>query len=577
VPASVPSPSASLASKPTAAQQSGERFASAPFLALTLLFPTAILVLNFVIGVLTPITAGPDDEMTMIDPVWRLVQGQHLGLDFYDPRGFGQFQLAALLWHLLGPHYYVMRLSADLMALVIVLCSAMVAVRQLRDRAGLAALFCTTVAFVASGPSLYGENQYFGLTVVYDRLMVAALLVLFLQSFANDWHIRSDRGLTDYFVSGILLNLLFLTKISGLAIGLATIVAGSLMRGPFRRSFVSIALTLLFFSVLLTIDFVLTETSLSGLIQEYRLAAQGRVGAISVGGFQGALWFARRLPVLGVVAAMTLYAVSRPIREPDKNDPLWRCLCIIAFYWVCQVVLNISNGSAADLVSLAPAAGVAIVTWTETGEAGAFWNRAWTRLRLRGLDQISARQALPLLICAIVIAPEALAAVRAVELDAAVASGTAKTVTISADRGIALKILTDSYAGEAVPYLDSGIRAINTLGAAHEKIANLDSNNPFPALFLAPDPKAIWVWWDFTPHTNVPVGYKPSWQEVIGDACIVTEPKKSPTRPMKYFAGPLIEAAAPHLASAFTVVYEDAIWKIWKRNGGCGTIGAQHL
>jgi hypothetical protein len=176
------------------AQQSGGRLPLAAFLALTLLLPTAIIIINFFIGILTPLTAGTDDEMTMIDSVWRLVQGQHLGLDFYDPRGFGSFQVAALLWRLLGPHYYVMRLSADIFAFVIVLCTAVIAVRQLRDSAGLAALFCGAVAFVASGPSLYGMNEYFGLTVVYDRLMGAALLGLFLQSFANDLHWRAERG-----------------------------------------------------------------------------------------------------------------------------------------------------------------------------------------------------------------------------------------------------------------------------------------------------------------------------------------------------------------------------------------------
>ena len=43
----------------------------------------------------------------------------------------------------------------------------------------------------------------------------------------------------------------------------------------------------------------------------------------------------------GVVVLMALYAVSRPGRE--SNGSLWRCFFIIAFYWACQVVLNMSN------------------------------------------------------------------------------------------------------------------------------------------------------------------------------------------------------------------------------------------
>jgi len=36
---------------------------------------------------------------------------------------------------------------------------------------------------------------------------------------------------------------------------------------------------------------------------------------------------------------------------------------------------------------------------------------------------------------------------------------------------------------------------------------------------------------------------------------------------------PLINAVEPHLAIAFTLIYEDDWWKIWKHNGGCGATG----
>ncbi|MBV8892581.1 MAG: hypothetical protein JO266_11530 [Acidobacteria bacterium] len=58
----------------------------ATFLVLTLLLPALIVIGNFVIGVLTPLTAGADDDMTLVDSVWRLVQGQHLGQDFMIQR-----------------------------------------------------------------------------------------------------------------------------------------------------------------------------------------------------------------------------------------------------------------------------------------------------------------------------------------------------------------------------------------------------------------------------------------------------------------------------------------------------------
>ncbi len=172
-----------------------------------------------------------------------------------------------------------------------------------------------------------------------------------------------------------------------------------------------------------------------------------------------------------------------------------------------------------------------------------------------------------------VVVPEAYASIRAVKLDYAISLGTTKSFTVSANKGVALNIADGIYSSPAVPYLSHGIRVIEALGATHDKIANLDSNNPFPAMLLAPDPKGVWVWWDFSPQTNVPVGYKPGWQEVIGDACIVMEPKQSPTGPARYFSEPLIKAVKPHLATAFTLVYEDGIWKIWRHKAGCSVTG----
>ena len=400
---------------------------------------------------------------------------------------------------------------------------------------------------------------------------MSGLLVLFVQSFANDLDVRPQRGYIDHLIAAVLLNTLFLAKISGLVVGLAIVVLGSILRGPFWRNLVGISLVFLFLAGMVAIDFAVTGTSLSGVIHEYRMAAQGRVGAITP---QGVLWFARRPLILGVVLLMVLFVISRPIRAGYKDN--WqRCCFIIGIYWICQVVLNMSNGSSPDLISLAPAAAVALVTWTDAINPASFWNRLWKRVNVRRLDEISARQLIPLLILVMVFTPEADASLKAVKLDHAVSSGNTRSSKISAHRGITLNIVKDTYASPSIPYLERGIYAIELLGASHDKIATLDSNNPFPAMFLAPDPKGVWVWWDFTPQTNVPVGYKPSWQEVVGDACIVMEPKRSATMPMKYYAEPLIKAVAPHLATAFTPVYEDEIWKVWKYNGGCSATDGQ--
>jgi hypothetical protein len=527
-----------------------------PFLALTLLLPAVIVISNFVIGVLTPITLYRDD-MTLIDPVWRLVQGQHVGTDFHDPRGFGLFQVAAILWRLLGPHYYVLRASADLFALVIVLCGCIVATQQLRRAAGLAALFCITVAFEASGPTVYGSPRDFGMACSYNRLLMSGLLVLFVQSFANDSDSRQERNYIAYFTAAFLLNILFLVKISGLLLGLVIVVGGYIVRGRFSRNLSAISLILLFLAVMVTIVFVITGTSLPPVIQDYRLAAQARTEPHSV---LDALWFASGLQILGVVVLTALYAVSR---RPDSGENLRRCFFIVAFYWVCQVVLNMTNWPFSHaLIILAPAAAVAVVTWTDTPHTVASWDHLWSRFHPRRLHEISAREVIPPLILALVFVPEALASLRAVKL-VSISSGNAKPiVTVTANKGITFDVL-DAYGNAlALSSLNRVIQEIEVLRASHEKIANLDYVNPFPALFLAPAPKGVSVFWAF--GFNVPIGYRPSWQEIIGDACIITEPKHSvdPTPT-------LIDAVKPHLTSAFTLVYEDERWKIWKHNGGC--------
>jgi hypothetical protein len=173
-----------------------------------------------------------------------------------------------------------------------------------------------------------------------------------------------------------------------------------------------------------------------------------------------------------------------------------------------------------------------------------------------------------------VLVPEAMGAVRAVKLDYLISLGTTKSITITANKGIALEILENSSASSLVPYINRAIHAIEGLGASRATIANLDFMDPFPALFLAPAPKGVQVMWAFDYTRVVPVGYSPSWQEIIGDACVVTQPKHSPIPPA-IFSEPLIAAAEPHLATAFTPEYEDELWKIWKHRGGCGATGGQ--
>jgi hypothetical protein len=528
-------------------------------LALTLLLPAAIVIANSGIGALTPITANYDDDMSLIDPVWRLVQGQQLGIDFHDPRGFGLLHLAGILWRLLGPHYYVLRASNGLFALVIVFCGWLVARRQLNHVPGIAALFCITVAFEASGPSIYGDVLHFGMSLSYDRLLMAAFSVLFVQTFAKNLDPEKGRDFLDNLTCAFLLNILFLVKVSGLILGLAIVPAGYIVRGrrPLR-GLIDGAQVVSLLAVMIVIDFLITGTSFPAIIQDYRLAAQARTGVYSV---LDALGYTFEWTVFGMVVLLALYAVAQSGDESNGN--LWRCFLTILFFWICQVVLNMSNYAGGATIFLAPAAVVVVVTWTGTADTTFFWSHLWSKFHPRRLREISATETIPLLILALVLLPEALASLRAVKRDISIAVGISKPVVVTSNKGITFEILAPETISLARSF-NRAVQAIEELRADRETIDNLDFMNPFPALFLSPAPKGVPVFWDFS--YNVPLAYQPSWQEILGDACIVTEPKQ-PLDPAP--AARLIDAVQPHLKSAFELVYEDDSWKIWRRSGGC--------
>src|SRR6201999_3488697 len=125
--------------------------------------------------------------------------------------------------------------------------------------------------------------------------------------------------------------------------------------------------------------------------------------------------------------------------------------------------------------------------------------------------------------------------------------------------------------GITLSYNDA-IQAIDGLAAGGYVIANLDFMNPFPALFLAPAPRGVSVFWDFSKYTsNVPTGYQLGWQEIIGDACIITEPSGKLQTTIS--SQPLIDAAQAHLTRTFVPVYQDDLWRIWKSKDGCDALG----
>lgn len=531
-----------------------------------------IVIGNFAIGARAPITAFFKDDISLIDPVWRLVQGNQLGIDYHDPRGFGFFYLAALLWRWLGPHYYVLRAAADIFALVIVACAFLVVAYRLKQSVLLSALFCITVAVEASAPSVYGTTRDFGMALVYDRLIMAALLVLFVQSFARGWDTRDKHSTIYLFAVALVLNALFLIKISGLFAGIVILAAGELVVSrPLARRAIDVLVVAAFLCAMIVADFVVTGTKLAPVIAEYQLAAQAQSGTYSL---RDAMSFALQWPVLLAVLLLILYGLSRPGKTSGIAWMRWGF--VIACFWICQIVLNMSNhGASGALLFLAPGAVFAVVTLIDPPEAAKSWEswRRWSNAISARSGLLFARALVPFLILGIVLAHEGIPSLAGMRLDYLISSGAIEPVRVAARGGLVLDTLMKNPddIGE-IEALNDGIRAIERLGVGQQVIANLDFANPFPPLFLSPPPKGGWAYWHF--GNDLPQGFKLNASQVIGDACIVAQPK----RPVwgGDFQAPLLTVAKPRLETGFKAIYEDELWKIWRKTGGCAaTAGAR--
>src|SRR5260370_35056328 len=68
----------------------------------------AIISLNTIISAACPVTAFPYDDMFLIEGVWRIVQGQRDGADFYNPIGFGLFLVGATVCRIVVGHRYAL-------------------------------------------------------------------------------------------------------------------------------------------------------------------------------------------------------------------------------------------------------------------------------------------------------------------------------------------------------------------------------------------------------------------------------------------------------------------------------------
>ena len=525
-----------------------------------------IIIANFLIGIFAPTSYDIEDEIGYLDTLWRVVSGQRVGIDYHNPMGFGPYQLGALLWHWLGPHYYVMRLAVTLFNLSIAFCGCIVAAQTLARRVDLALLFCATLAFQVSEPTIFGDYILLGMSSFYNRQIVAALAVLFLLTFSGGSRLSRGENALEIALFAFLLNVLFLIKISGLVVGLMILLAGCLLQGRAVYRLLNLCAALLLFGAITAIELKVTGLELLPVIQDYQLAAHARLTYSFMDLVRGVVFSG---PLVTSVALLVLFAVSRRPGDPPLD---FRCIgLIIGTYAACQYALNMTNNhrnmwlAPAAVTSLAGCIGMQ-PTAQEAGRSESWW-RSFAR---SGVAEISARDAIPLLIFVLVLVPTIMASLVGTMVGALVLLGVRTPYVVTAGQGVSFRSWSDVGRYRHGRQVNDAVSVIASLNLGHEAIANLDFVNPFPVLFLAPPPKGIQVWWDF--GFNVPRAAKLEWQDVIGDACVVTIPVQ-PDVPET--TARLVEVVRPKLATDFEIVYQGEFWTIYRRTKDC--VGAQLL
>ena len=524
-----------------------------------MILSTGIIAVSLIINSQCPVTVFPYDDLFLIDGMWRIVQGQRAGTDFYNPIGFGLFHIGAAWLQMLGPHRYVLALTSATFSAVIMLCATIIAARRVWFSHPYYLLTCGVLAFEASGPGVYGWSVFtMGMAAFYNRLSAAALAALFLQWFADRRSSQHPQLVSEALIAATLLNILFLVKISALALAAIIIAASLVVRSrPLLPAVRLVLLVSIIFTAMLATDLVLAGVTPDAIIHDYREAAAVRSNLASWDGVWRAL---KSLAVIVSALLLTIYA------RRSAAVSCWRSTVAIATYAIAQIGLNVSNTQPATIY-LAPMCVVVLLSWHQRSIVDC--NQTAQALA-RTLLRKSPVLAMPMVICLLVLVPQALSSVAGAAVVAAVASGIKTPIVISSGKGLALPVLGGfGDAGRATDFatnINRGLKALQDLNITHEVIASVDYANPFPALLGTPSPKGVPVVWALGYMETF--GFLSQPQALLGDACIVMLPLR-PTQVVEGSAELLTSAAEPILSTSFTLALQNDYWKIYRRNHGC--------
>jgi hypothetical protein len=542
----------------TVLSQTGDHLEVRSLTIKTFFLSAAIIGVNLLINLTSPVTAFPYDDFVLIDGIWRTVEGQHVGIDYYDAIGFWLSHIGTAWWRIIGPDRSVLALTSATFSIIIMLCASFVLANRLWFLPRYCLLMGAVLAFEASAPSVYGWSVFMtGMAGYYNRLSVAALAVLFVQFFIGQRN-RSHSGfMVECGTAAILLNILFLVKISAFILGIGIITTSTLalrLRSFSHTAKMLIALFLVL-TVIVAADLVIAGTNPADFLHTYQAAAATKLSPVSGNSIDRIL---KSWSLVVSVLLLVIYA-----RRPPAI-PRGASVTVIGAYAVIQLCLNVSN-TQPETIFLAPACALALLSWRPRSEA----ERSDQAPRRHWLRK-SPMAVLPAVMCLLVLVPQMVSSVFGLAHAISVASGFEAPIYISAGKGISVPVVGAlGDAGRAEEFainVNRGVEALQHLNVTNETIATLDYVNPFPALFGLPSPKGVPVAWAL--GYNQPYDSMLQERQLVGDACIVMFPMR-PTRVVKGSTELIIAAAEPILAASFNLVEDDDYWKIYRRKDGC--------
>src|SRR5262249_1307254 len=246
------------------------------------------------------------------------------------------------------------------------------------------------------------------------------------------------------------------------------LLAGCLLQGRVVHRLVNLCAALLLFGAITAIEFKVTGLELLPVIQDYQRAAQARL-TYSFMDLIGGVVFSG--PLVSSVVLLVLFAVSRRPGEPPLD---FRCIgLIIGTYAASQYALNMTSNwdrsmwlAPAAVTSLAGCIGVKPAL-QQAGGAGS-WGRGFAP---SWLAEISAREAIPLLIFVLVLAPTIMASIIGTTVSALVSLGIKTPYVVTAGKGVGFRSWLHVGRYRHGPQVNNAVTAIDSLNLGHEAIA----------------------------------------------------------------------------------------------------------